>query len=230
MCLVSSLYGQIPSQPDTSVIFEPFSHRLIQPVTYPSLSGSWGIDIAFSDNGFGLGGFYRKEINDVLAWNISLMISDAKDPSEVEYYDIWGNSYIPYKKNRLLMIPLNASVQYRLFKDDITESFRPYITAGIGPTMMFVSPYATNIIDTTTGIYEQDQINFFSSLKYGTLRYTLGGFVGVGAFFGIGNGALGGISVQYTFAKFPQEIEVMEDGYIRDFSSIVLVLHLGSLF
>ena len=113
------------------------------------------------------------------------------------------------------MIPLNASVQYRLFKDDITESFRPYITAGIGPTMMFVSPYATNIIDTTTGIYEQDQIDFFSSLKYGTLRYTLGGFVGVGAFFGIGNGALGGISVQYTFAKFPQEIEVMEDGYIR---------------
>ncbi len=139
---------KFPLNPTRSVIFEPASHRLIQPVTYPSQSGSWGIDIAFSDNGFGLGGFYRKEINDVLAWNISLMISDAKDPSEVEYYDIWGNSYIPFKKNRLFMIPLHASLQYRLFKDDIMESFRPYITAGIGPTMMFVSPYATNIIDT----------------------------------------------------------------------------------
>lgn len=230
MCFFSSLYGQIPSQPDTTVIFEPSSHRLIQPAATPSLPGSWGIDIAFSDNGFGLGGFYRREISDDLAWNISLMISDAKDPSEVEYYDYWGNSYIPFKKNRLLIIPFHASMQYRLFKDEIMDSFRPYITAGIGPTMMFVSPYATNIIDTAANTYQQNQINFFSSLKYGTLRYTLGGFIGVGAFFGIGNGALGGISIHYAFAKFPQDIEVLEGGYLRDFSGIILVLHFGSFF
>jgi hypothetical protein len=230
VCIVSSLSGQIPSQPDTSVIFEPASHGLMQPPASPSLMSSWGLDIAFSDNGFGLGGFRRWEVSDAVAWNVSLMISGAKDPTEVEYYDYWGNSYTPNKKNRLLMIPLHASVQYRLFKDDITESFRPYLTAGMGPTMMFISPYATNTVDPATGDERQDQIDFFSSLKKGTLRYTLGGFIGVGASFGMGKNTLGGISVHYLLARFPESIEVLEGRSLRDFSSIVLMLHFGSLF
>ena len=84
-----------------------------------------------SNNGFGLGMFYRYEIDDEYSFTTTLAISDVSDDSEIEQYDFWGNSFIPGKQNRLLLIPVMASVQYRLFKDDIVDNFRPFITAGL---------------------------------------------------------------------------------------------------
>jgi len=39
---------------------------------------------------------------------LNFRISDVKDEAEFEQYDYYGNSYIPGKKNRLLLMPLTA--------------------------------------------------------------------------------------------------------------------------
>jgi outer membrane protein W len=210
---------------DTSMVFTPSNPNLIHTQIFHPSVNAWGIDILFSNNGFGLGGFYRHEITDEYSWMVNFLVSGVKADAEVEQYDIFGNSFIPGKLNRALLMPLMVSVQYRLFRDDIADNFRPFITAGVGPTMVYVSPYATY---DSTG-YPQE-IDFFTSLKYGKMRYTLGAFVGAGAYFGMDKGTLTGLNVRYVWAPFPSGIEIMQGGYMKNFGGLFITLTFGSLF
>nr|MBP8975854.1 hypothetical protein [Bacteroidota bacterium] len=99
--------------------------------------------------------------------------------------------------------------------------------------MLYVFPYADNypVIDPWTGlpaIYTEKK-DFFSSLKYGRMHYTLGGFIGAGAYFGLGNNTLAGLSVRYYLAHFPEGIEVMEWKKTKDFGGIALLLQFGTM-
>lgn len=159
---------------------------------------AWGIDILISNGGFGLGGFYRREFNDEWFGFTTISVSESKDDREVEQFDIYTNtSYIPGKLNRFLVIPLTFGVQHRMFKDDITDNFRPYVNAGAGPTMIYVTPF-TNIIQTPSGpIFEQ--VEFFKALGRGHPHYTVGGFIGFGANFGTEKSNLFGVNFRYYF-------------------------------
>ena len=219
---------------DTTMIFTPSNPNLIRPQSYRPMTKAWGLDLLMSNNGFGLGIFYRYELDDELSFIMNFAVSDVKDETEFEQYDYYGNSFVPGKKNRLLMIPLTASIQYRLFKDDIVDNFRPFINAGFGPTMVFVAPYAhpTNYFysDGTYAYTDPGKIDFFASLKYGKLRYSIGGYIGAGAYFGMEKGTLTGLSVKYFLARFPDGIEVMEGGYVRNFGGLFITLTFGSMF
>jgi hypothetical protein len=213
------------------MIFTPSDPNLIRAKSYKPLMNAWGIDLLMSNNGVGFGAFYRHEMSDELSWMVNLAISDVKDDAEFERYDYYGQSFIPGKKNRLLLIPLVFSMQYRLFKDDIVDNFRPFITAGLGPTMIFVSPYTTGEIKYDAyGQPYKDKLDFFTSLKYGRPRYTLGGFIGVGSYFGMESGTMSGISIKYFLAPFRDGIEVMEGGYTKNFGGLFITLTFGSMF
>jgi hypothetical protein len=198
------------------------------------MTKAWGLDLLMSNNGFGLGFFYRTELSDELSLMFNFAVSDVKDDAEFEQYDYYGNSFIPGKKNRLLMIPVTASIQYRLFKDDIVDNFRPFINAGLGPTMIYVAPYAHPVnyyfSDGTPAFTDPGKIDFFTSLKYGKMRYTVGGYIGVGAYFGMEKGTLTGLSVKYFIAPFRDGIEVMDGGYIKNFGGLFITLTFGSMY
>jgi outer membrane protein W len=232
LVFTTTILAQTLRTPDTTIIFTPSDPNLIRPQSYRPLAKAWGLDLLMSNNGFGLGFFYRYEMTDNLSLMLNLVFSDVKDDAEVEEYDYYGQSYIPGKKNRLLLIPLMFSVQYRLFKDDIVDNFRPFITAGLGPTMVYVSPYIQNRIyqfsDTTLVLPEK--MDFFTSLKYGKIRYTIGGFIGAGVYFGMEKGTITGLSVKYFLAPFPDGIEVMEHGSIKNFGGLFLMLTFGGMF
>ena len=218
---------------DTTIIFKPSNPNLIQAQSYKPMTRSWGLDVLMSNNGFGLGIFYRNELTDELSLLLNFAVSDVKDDAEFEQYDFYGNSFIPGKKNRLIMMPITASIQYRLFKDDIVDNFRPFVNAGIGPTMILVAPYAnpTSYYFTDSSYYvDPGKIDFFTSLKYGKLRYTIGGYIGAGVYFGMEKGTLTGLSVKYFLAPFPDGIEVMEGGYIKNFGGLFISLTFGGLF
>lgn len=224
--------GQVTRAKDSTIIFTPSKPELLLATDYVPLRNAWGFDIMLSNNGFAGGLFLRKEYTEDVALSLSLAISDVKGDSEIEYYDVYtGQSFIPGKKNRLLLVPLVLSGQYRLFREDITENFRPYVTAGIGPSMVFVAPYVRN-----TGRYyaggepEQEQVEFFTSLKYGQAKYTVGGFIGAGAYFGLDRGTISGFSVRYYIVPFQKGIEVIEGGFIRTFGGFYITLNFGSLY
>lgn len=126
---------------------------------------NWAINLMFSDNGFGLGVTKFKQLSSSVSGFVGIAFSGAKDDREFEQMDIFGNTYTPYKVNRLFMGMLNIGAQFRLFKDDVTDNLRPYFNAGITPTAIMYTPYDRS---------------FFSSFGYARAKYTVGAFVGIG--------------------------------------------------
>lgn len=176
---------------------------------------SWGLDILISTGGLGLGGFYRHEFSRDVSGFLSFSISESKDEREIEYYDPFTQMYFaPGKINRFLVIPVMVGVQQRLFSNQILDNFRPYISAAVGPTMIYVSPYKEE---------------FFSALGKGRPYYTAGGYVGGGAFFGSDRSTIFGINIRYYFVPFGKGIESLETGDLKkEFGGFFITLNFGS--
>lgn len=160
---------------------------------------SWGADLMIGTDGFGLGFFYGYTFDDVLTTFVDLSLSEAKDNNQRDYYDPFYGQISPNKTHYIFRIPLFFGVQYRLFKDDIVENFRPYVSAGAGPVLLVVSPVQGDV---------------FSSLWHGgTSKYTYGSFLGAGARFGFDRTTLFGLDVRYMMVPVPSGISsvVMPD-------------------
>lgn len=171
----------------------------IVPVPEAPSKSLWGMDILISSDGFGLGIFHRREFTPDLSGFASFSISEAKDDREVERFDPFtGVSFVPGKLNRFLLLPLMVGVQYRLFREDIVETFRPYINAGVGPAMVYVMPFI-RLSRTAAGTLITDQVEFFSAIGKGRPYYTGGGFVGFGANFGSERASTFGVNFRYYF-------------------------------
>ena len=200
------------------------------------LLNAWGMDILISDGGFGLGVFYRREFNDEWYGFASLGVSEAKDDREVEQFDIYGQSYTPGKLNRFLVLPLIFGVQHRLFKDDITDNFRPYLNAGVGPTMIYVTPFTNITYSGGAPLYEQ--VDFFKALGRGHPHYTLGSFFGFGANFGTERTNLFGVNFRYYFTYLLDgglpSLYNINDGSVsgtkKDFGGFFITLNVGMAY
>ncbi|MDP2302581.1 MAG: hypothetical protein Q8N03_09195 [Ignavibacteria bacterium] len=185
-----------------------------KPIIFPD--NAFGADIMFGEGGFGLGGFYRKSLSDKFTLFTDLSISEAKDEKEVEYVDYYGRVYVFGKKNRIFLIPLNLGLQYRLFSESITDNLRPYINFGAGPSMAVTTPY---------------EMEFFSSFKKARAYYTIGGYFGFGANFGLDTKSLMGINIRYYVIHFFGEgIEGLEKRYNKNFGGFYLTINIGTMF
>ena len=194
---------------DSTIVFGTMQPT---PLSSSALYNSLGVDIMISTNGFGLGTFFRHEYSDEVSGFLDFSISEAKDEDEKEYIDYYGNTFVPDKVNRFLLLPLFAGVQKRMFKDDILDNFRPYITGAVGPTMIYVFPY-------------DDE--YFSALGRGTPRYTVGGYVGAGAYFGTERSNLLGLNFRYYYIPYPSGIESLVGVDKTQFGGVYISLSYG---
>ncbi|MDE3058145.1 MAG: hypothetical protein KGJ59_09345 [Bacteroidota bacterium] len=214
-------FQQEKSASDSSIVFHSPNSNILKPSPAAELDNAYGMDILLSNSGLGLGAFYRHQYTEEIYGTLALSVSEAKDDNEVEYVDYYGQTYTPGKINRFLLIPLHVGVQYRLFADEIVDNFRPYVNAGVGPTLVFSTPYDKE---------------FFSSLGYGQAHYTLGGYIGLGAFFGIAKDNLSGVNIRYYFIQIPHGLPSMQDqntGAIyakKDFGGFFITLNFGALY
>lgn len=172
------------------------------PIEQPTYRNAWGLDILVSNDGFGLGTFYRREFSEDLFGFGMFSISESKDEREIERYDpnyyYNGRTYVPGKLQRFLVLPLTFGVQYRLFREDIADNFRPFVNAGVGPTMIFSAPFA-DVTRNVNGDVNVTQIEFFKSLGRGQAHYTASGFIGFGANFGTEKANVFGVNFRYYF-------------------------------
>jgi hypothetical protein len=175
-----------------------------------------GLDLLVSNSGFGLGAFYRRQYTDDIYGFGTFSISEVKDDREVEQYDYFtGETFVPGKVNRFLLLPLIFGVQNRLFREDIADNFRPYITAALGPTLVYSAPYDRE---------------FFNSLGHGQAHYTVGGYVGFGAFFGLEPSNLIGVSFRYYFVPVKNQIESLEGVYLKQFGGFFITINVGTMY
>ncbi|MCB2203224.1 outer membrane beta-barrel protein [bacterium] len=154
---------------------------------------SWGADLMIGNDGFGLGFFYGYAFSDVLSSFANLSLSEAKDERQKDFYNPWTGQYSPNKTHYVFRIPLFLGLQYRLFKEEIVDNFRPFINGGAGPVMLYVSP-------------ADPEGDFLSSLGGGTTHYTFGGFLGAGAQFGFDRSSVLGVNVRYYIIPVPDGV------------------------
>ena len=230
-------FAQTPSQ--ASVVFaEDTTQSSITPVD--ELRNAWGLDILISNDGFGFGTFYRRQFTRTLSGFATFSISESKDEREVERFDPYNQtSFTPGKLNRFLVLPLIFGIQNRLFEDEITETFRPYVNAGVGPAMIFVAPFV-EITTNPLGAPDIRQVEFFKSLGKGQSHYTVAGYVGVGANFGERSN-LFGVNFRYYFTyllgdglpslyTYSQANGVQVASRKKDFGGFFITLNVGMAY
>ena len=153
---------------------------------------AWGLDLMVSDGGVGFGIFYERQFTDIMTGFFQTSFSEAKDPHEFEQYTYYGDTYAPFKVNRIFRVPIFFGMEYRLFGDEIADNFRPYINAGAGPVFIYTTPASDE---------------FFKSFSHGHPYYTYGGFIGVGSHFGFDRTAVLGINFRYYIIPLPTGIQ-----------------------
>lgn len=205
----------------------------------PSYRNAWGLDILVSNDGFGLGTFYRRQFSDDLFGFAMFSISEAKDEREFEQFDPFlpGVSYVPGKLMRFLVMPLTIGVQYRIFQDAIADNFRPFVNAGVGPTMIFAAPFV-ELVRTSSGTPLPSQVEFFKSLGKGQPHYTATAFIGIGANFGTEKANVLGANFRYYFTYlFGNGLPSLYNlntgeiaGRKKDFGGFFITLNVGTAY
>ncbi len=178
---------------------------------------TWGMDLMFGEGGFGLGTFLRKEFTTTITGFVDLGVTESKDEREVEIIDpFFGTSFTINKKNRVFLVPLNFGVQYRLFHSSLTANLRPYLNFGVGPTLVISTPYDRE---------------FFSAFAKAKANYAVGGYIGIGANFGLSKENLIGINARYYVAHlFNEGVENLNGKFRKDLNHFYITLNIGLMY
>ncbi len=170
---------------------------------------NWSINVVFSDNGFGAGATIFKQFSPGVSSFAGIFFSGAKDDREFEVIDIFGNTYTPYKVNRMFMIPLNIGLQLRLFREDVTDDLRPFVNFGVSPTAIIYTPYAES---------------FLASFGHAKAKYTIGAFGGIGLDYLTSKKSSISLNVRYYYTQlFGQGIESLESKEKKFFGGLYFV-------
>jgi outer membrane protein W len=204
------------ANPDSEYAFMPIKE--VAPDTVEK-TNALGVDIMLGTNGFGMGFFYKQNLTGTLSWTFSISGSEAKAPNEMDtyYYDpIYGyQKTVLGKVNQLFVFPAMFGMQYRLFKDDLTGSFRPYVCGGVGPNAIFAAPYNQP---------------FSWSMSHGRGYFGAGGYIGIGAYFGMDTGSLMGVNIKYYILPMAHGIESLQNEPMANFNSLFLSLNIATQY
>lgn len=169
-----------------------------------------GFQILLTNSGFGLGGYYFRAINDGASFMTDISLGAGKDERELKFFR-FGSSFIPNKANYLLMMPIQAGVIHRLFRNAIEENFRPYVQVTAGPTLGWEYPYFNDVNgDGQYDSREEDSYDSIGALPKGEFRLGIGGTVALGAHFGMSRKMTQGVRIGYSFTHFLQGIQLLE--------------------
>jgi outer membrane protein W len=216
MVLANISFAQTPagtvktSNPkDTAMIFQSPRPLMEDNTASNMLNNSAGFSGFVNDFGFGMGLYYRRNLSADLSALATFDFGGAKGPKEFGFSD-------EIKINRIYVMPLFASLQYRLLSGVLSEGLRPYVTAGAGPALV------------ATTDASQD---FFTALVHPKFSSTFGGFVGFGANFGTDPKTTFGASLKYYIIPYRSPgIESTQGLFLTDFSGAALTITYGFNF
>ena len=184
-------------------------------INFPS--NSIGFDIIIGEGGFGAGGFYRYVYSNAITGFLDFSIYESKSEREIQRYNFWGYPLpIQGKKNRVFLLPLNFGVMYRLFYNDLTDNLRPFISLGVGPTLIITTP----------AIEE-----FFNSFGKAKAHLGIGGYIGIGTNIGNNPNNLTGVNLRYYLTQIINGgIEQYEGEFKTSLQQVSLTINIGIMY
>ncbi len=211
---------------DSIITFE--SPRALIPDD-PSHSGNTsavGIVFDFSYFGFGTGIFWQKNIAKDWEFISDFTFSNVKNSDEFEPYDRAFNEYYTRGKvSRIYMFPITAGVKRFVFTDELSQSFRPYLTFGGGPSFVLSMPYSEGRVENAP------KISFFDSFSDMRWSTRFGFYIGVGSEFQTTTKIYSAINVSYYYYYYGGGgIASMANDPMKSFQSICLNLSIGKRY
>lgn len=175
------------------------------------------IGINKNTNGGLIGGFVFKagtRLDDTQFSFWALELSNVKNPKEVRYNTVLGNSYIFGKSNYLYSIRPQYGREIILFKKAPTQGVQVSALAAVGPTFGLIAPYyieyAVNRVETVTEQYDPEKHQSKLSIM-GTGRL----FEGLGqSEFAFGGNLKAALS--FEFGVFKSNVTALELGYMLE--------------
>ena len=176
---------------------------------------NWGIGFTYSESGVGISSSLFTPIGKSTDFFLSLLISGVSDSRELERYDVFGNSIIPDKVNRIFRIPLSIGIKKELFKDDIEGDFSPSINFGISPTLVLTNPYSRS---------------FFNAIGYTQAKFAFGGFGGIGVSFRQSKSMSLSVNINYYYIPIlGGPVESIKNNKIKDVGGFQIAFGLNFL-
>ncbi len=227
----AQIAGEKPSEFDNDTLFIFESPRPL--IDYDKLSGSIssavGLDILITTSGFGGGMFYHRYINKEWLLFGEMFMAGARNSDEWDKWNNWGdNDYywrIKDKINRLYRIPFTFGVQKFLFREKLQNSFRPYLSLGAGPALIFAVPYSNDRDP------RAKPINFFSALDETDIYVRPNISASFGAYITSGNSAMIGVNFKYSYIPFGGDgLESIKNIPIDNFGGVILSLSIGKFY
>lgn len=176
---------------------------------------NWGIGFAYSESGVGISSSLYAQLSKSTDLYFNLLVSGVSDSRELERYDIFGNSVIPDKVNRVFMIPLSIGIKKELFKDDIEGDFSPVVNFGIAPTLVLTNPYDRN---------------FFNAIGYTKSKFAFGGFAGIGVNFRQSKSVALSVNLNYYYIPIIGDgVQSIQNNVIKDVGGFQIAFGLNFL-
>ena len=212
---------------DSTIVFRPV-RPLMEDVTNQAVAyyGA-GANLLLSASGWAFGGYYGFELGSGITLNLDAFITGRRNTDEFDNALLGGVIPIVAEKvNRLLMVPVTMSLQYRLFRESLQETFRPYVAFGATAATIVQAPYIDEGDFYTPARYYE----FFESFGYATTHFRPGIMLGFGSTFGpVGKGNQIGVSVKYYTIPFGGDgLESIRGKPITDFGGLVVALSIGT--
>lgn len=171
---------------------------------------NWGLGFVYTESGFGLSGSYFFKLSKSSDLYFNLLFSNVTDSREMERSDLYGNTYVPNKINRIFMMPLSIGLQKELFKGEIEGNFSPVINVGIAPTLLLANPYNRN---------------FFSAIGYTSAKFAIGPFAGAGLNYKQGDNMSLGFYINYYYLPvIGSQLESLQNSKIKNVGGVQLSL------
>lgn len=201
------VFGALPARPAAAQQQPDTSSTTEQDTDYGS---GIGLQILLTNSGFGLGAYYHRAVSRSTSFVGEISLGAGKDERELKFFQ-FGHSYVPNKANYLLMLPIQAGIVQRLFRESIADNFRPYAQFSAGPTLGWEYPYFDDRND--NGEYDSGDERIYDSIgaiPKGELRFGFGGTIAIGAHFGISKTMTQGVRIGYSFTYFGEGIQLLE--------------------
>ena len=96
--------------------------------------------LALTTGGFSLGGGVRSALSPRVRLVFDAGLGELSDERETRFSGPEGVA-IPSKYEYLLVAPLRAGAERRLFARQVEDNVRPFLRLGVGPTVALVRPY-----------------------------------------------------------------------------------------
>lgn len=204
--------------------------------------------LTVNNNGFAVGGQYRRVIGPMTEFVGEFQIGAIKDSREQAFFNFWGQQVIPNKYNRILTFPVMIGVRQRVLADYVSDNIRIFLQGSAGPALTFSYPYFNDLIfndenfptagelGNTDGLplgvrLNERQINdVFSGWGDGEWILGYNGKASITVDFGSGFGSLTSIEFGAHIFYYPNGLQIMEPNSIEVNNNVVVDRILGGGF